>query len=283
MNMNVKQGGAGFGRSESQRFRAIARAVAPAIFACVMLALAGIGGLAAQSAPDAPIAPSAASRWDTRLAALDPLRPMDYLELGEEVADAATNDADRRLARELFGYAGALDSARLGRSAMLALAAIAETPGERMRASSAAELVGGRGAARTAFSADPAQIEALSRAISFHRRGDGRKALAALRQDDADALLDKVGEPLAGTAKVFREECKAMRSNSGAVPIADIVRRGLLVELALRSGDLRPPALDIALLGDAPLIEIDLADPMSTWRVDPSKPWWRNGHWSGNG
>jgi hypothetical protein len=41
--------------------------------------------------------------------------------------------------------------------------------------------------------------------------------------------------------------------------------------------------VNAALPGAPPLIEIDLADPMSTWRVDPSKPWWRNGHWSGNG
>ena len=58
--------------------------IASAMLWCATAVLAAIAGLAAQNAP------SAASRWDTRLAALDPLRPMDYLELGEEVADAAT-------------------------------------------------------------------------------------------------------------------------------------------------------------------------------------------------
>jgi hypothetical protein len=88
-------------------------------------------------------APSAESRWDARLARLDPVRPMDYLELGEEVADQAGSDAERRLARELFGYAGALDPTRLGRSAMLALASIARrdpscAPAVRARAAAIA-------------------------------------------------------------------------------------------------------------------------------------------------
>ncbi|MEY4822510.1 MAG: hypothetical protein RLY72_2162, partial [Planctomycetota bacterium] len=38
--------------------------------------------------------------------------------------------------------------------------------------------------------------------------------------------------------------------------------------------------LDLALQGDEPLIEIDLSDPVSTWRVDPSRAWWREGKWS---
>lgn len=240
-----------------------------------LLALAG--GIAARPAP------AADARWDARLARLDPVRPMDYLELGEEVADQAVSDAERRLARELFGYAGALDPTRLGRSAMLALASIAESDAERARALAAAELVGGRGASRAGLVAEPAQVEALARAISYHRRGEGRKALAALKQGDGDGLLDEVGVALSGGAEVFREECKAARAGASPVSDEDVIARGLLIEHALRTGDLRTPGLDMALFGDAPLVEIDLTDPESTWRVDPSRPWWRDGKWSGNG
>jgi hypothetical protein len=35
------------------------------------------------------------------------------------------------------------------------------------------------------------------------------------------------------------------------------------------------------LRGDEPLIEIDPSDPAALWQVDPTKPWWRNGKWSG--
>lgn len=226
-------------------------------------------------------------RWDARLARLDPLRPIEYLELGEEIADAATNDDERLLARQLFGLAGALDQARVGRSAMLAIAGVARSDSERARALAAAELVGGRadraGGPRSAIASEPKQLESLSRALSFHRRGEGRRALNALKQDDADALLEAVGPALAGEARVFREECKALKPGSEPPNDAWVIRRGLLVEHALRSGDLRTPGLDLILNGDAPLIEIDLGDPQSIWGVDPRKPWWRGGRWSGNG
>lgn len=251
-------------------------------FWCMLATTATIAlGLGAMAAMPAPA--SFAGAWDERLAALDPVRPMEYLELGEEVAEAAANDDERRLARELFGYAGALDPARLGRSAMLAIAATAENPAERQRALAAAELVGGRGKRRAGLVAEPAQIEALSRAISYHRRAEGRKALGVLRADDADALLEKVGDALSGGAQVFREECKAMKPGVAPVRDEDVIVRGHLVELALRNGDLRSPGLDLALFGDEPLVEIDLSDPESTWRVNPRQPWWRGGRWSGNG
>ena len=99
--------------------------------------------------------------WDARLAVLDPLRPYDYFELAEEVADAATTDAERGLARELFGYAGALDTDRLGRSALLALASMAPTARERDRAMAAAEIIGGRGGALQSFRPDAEQVESL--------------------------------------------------------------------------------------------------------------------------
>lgn len=248
-----------------------------ALLLAVILSCAGFGGMAA-SRPSAGV-----DRWEQRLARLDPVRPIDYLELGEEVADSASSAAEKRLARELFGFAGALDPARLGRSAMLALASVAETDAERARALAAAELVGGRGAKRRSLVAEPAQLESLARAISYHRRAEGRKALAALKQDNADELLSRVGGALAGDAQVFRDECKAMKPGSQPVTDEDMVARGMLVELALRAGDLRTPGLDMALFGDAALPEIDLSDPESTWSVDPRRAWWRGGKWSGNG
>lgn len=207
---------------------------------------------------------------------------MDYLDLGEEVADAATTEDERILARELFGLAGALDAARLGRSAMLALASVATDDAERARATAGAELVGGKGIERRDIAPEPAQLESLARAISYHRRGEGRKALNVLKQDNSDALLERVGEALAGGADVFRSECANMPT--GGPPLSDesMVVQGMLVELALRSGDLRAPGVDLALYNDEPLIEIDLSDPQSTWRVDPARAWWRNGKWSGN-
>lgn len=226
---------------------------------------------------------SAASRWKDRLSRLDPLRPLDYLELGEEVADTAADEADRELARQLFGFAGALDPERLGRSAMLALAALAGDASARTRAEAAAELVGGKGVVRQALRVEPMQLEALARSFSFHRRGDGRRAQAALRQNGADALLEAIGPRLPGGAQGYRDECAAMRTSGVSLVDAEMVRRQLEIELALRRGELRGLSLDAALRGDAPLVEIDLADPKALWGVDPTRPWWRDGAWRSNG
>lgn len=279
------------------------------------------GALLAGAASAAPARPSASAgavsaarastradvtRWNARLEQLDPLRPMDYLELGEEVADGATSAEERSLARQLFGLAGALDSPRLGRSAMLAIAALAEDEPARVRARAAAELVGGRGGAgggaggrrvdgfgggdalvggrsSSAVGANDvlaeAQIEALSRSFSFYRRGDGRRALMALGQSGADALLDAIGPQLPGGAEAYRAECRAMRTG-GAMPFdSEMIRRQLEIELALRRGEARELSLDVALRGDVPLLEIDLADPRALWGVDAARAWWRGGEW----
>jgi hypothetical protein len=249
--------------------------------ACVMATalMAGGAGLpAAQSAGGA-----SATRWKDRLLALDPLRPLDYLELGEEIADTAIDESDRDLARQLFGFAGALDPERLGRSAMLALAALAGDATERARAMAAAELVGGKGVVREALRVEPAQLEALARSFSYHRRGDGRRAQTALRQNGADALLELVGPRLPGGAQGYRDECAAMRASGVSLAEPEMVRRQFEIELALRRGELRALSLDAALRGDSPLVEIDLGDPKALWGVDPSRPWWRDGIWRSNG
>jgi hypothetical protein len=229
--------------------------------------------------------------WEVRLAALDPARPIEYLELAEEVADGLAADATgttapqpgaeatRALARQLYGLAGALDPARLGRSAMLGIATLAETAEARRRAELAAELVGGRGASRESLRIDPAALESLSRAFSYYRRGNGTKALAALRQSGADALLDAIGPGIAGGAEAFRSECRAMRGANRLPADPETESRLLFVELALRRGEIRGVGLDILLQGDAPLPEIDLADPQALWGVNPKRAFWREGGW----
>lgn len=236
----------------------------------------------AEAAPSGRPAPSS-EPWDARLSQLDPARPIEYLELAEEIADGLAKDAGdearRRLARELYALAGALDAARLGRSAMLGIATLAETDDARERAELAAELVGGRGVARASLRVEPAALEALSRAFSFYRRGNGTKALAALRQSGADLLLDAIGDGIPGGAQAFRNECRAMRGANRLPADPDLEGRLLMVELALRRGDARGVGLGILLEGDAPLPEIDLSDPQALWGVNPKRAFWRDGGW----
>lgn len=258
------------------RLLRLARTVAVVAIAGAVVAMAPTADAVARQASAPP------SRWEERLARLDPLRPLDYLELAEEVADAAQDDDERALARELFGLAGALDTERLGRSAMLALAALATDATARARATAAAELVGGKGVVRESLRFEPAQIEALSRSFSHYRRGDGRRALVVLRQNGAEALLEAVGPRLPGGAQGYRDDCAAMRSSGVQVLDPEMLRRQLEIELALRRGELRSLSLDVALRGDGPLVEIDLADPKALWGVDPARPWWRDGRWRDN-
>lgn len=267
--------------------RALVRTACAVGLALGSTMLAAAGGESVQqggqdAAAQGAAAEPASVRFAARLALLDPLRPLDYLALGEEVADSARSGEDLDLARQLFGFAGALDTERLGGSAMLALAAIAPGDAERVRAQSAAELLGGRAAVRRSERYEAAQIDALARCFSFHRRGDGRRALSALKQNGAERLLERIGARLPGGAQGFRDECAAMRG--GGVPISDpdMIRRQLELELAMRRGETRSLSLDVALDGDEPLPELDLADPKSLWGVDPSRAWWRNGGWSGS-
>jgi hypothetical protein len=95
-------------------------------------------------------------------------------------------------------------------------------------------------------------------------------------------VLDELGDAIPGGAGGFRATLDAMKGGSGVLPDPETVRRLLLLELALRRGDARMISLDILLRGDEPLIEIDPNDPAALWQVDPAKPWWRNGRWSGS-
>ncbi|MFM7051732.1 MAG: hypothetical protein ACKOYN_06325 [Planctomycetota bacterium] len=248
--------------------------IALAVVAAVLLSAAG------------EARPEGAERWKDRLERLDPLDPLGYLELAEEVADAAEREDERRLAAELYGLAGALDVPRLGRSAMLGLSSLAREPAERARTLAAAAILGASHGGSAAASAEPLsqatdqQIDALARAFSYHRRGDGRRAMNALRQSGADELLEAVGPVLPGGAAAFRDECRAMRSGGGPGADPETARAQMLIELALRQGRAAPLGVEMALTGDRPLVEVDLSDPQSVWRVDPRRPWWRNGGWA---
>jgi hypothetical protein len=235
-------------------------------------------------------------QWNARLLALDPARPADYFNLAEEISDAfpaqatgvagstatnaAQNEAQRELARQLFALAGALNTPIFGRSAMLAISELAISTQSRERALAAAEIVGGRGEKKSVFRPESAQIEALARAFSFYRKGMGTKALSALRQSDADALLDAISDAIPGGAAAMRVECKSMRANTRVYLDPQHERTLMLIELALRRGELRGLGLDIVVHGDRPLIEIDRDDVASLWQIDPKRVWWRDGAWS---
>ena len=232
--------------------------------------------------------PDAADTWRQRLEALRPERPMAYLELAEEVADAGLTRADRTLARHLFGLAGALDTDHLGRSACLGLADLAEKEPARRRLLALASLLGdddgARGPAGEGGLADEYTLTAalaVTEAFSHYRRGRGPQALAALRRPGAGELLEQCGRLLPGGAHRFLEDCKLYRGNLRPNVSGGHLVLMLRLEVGLLAGDGRPWSSDLLLGGGAPLIEVDPDRVTDTLGTDGTRPLYRGGWWVG--
>jgi hypothetical protein len=239
--------------------------------------------------------------WDARLEQLRPQEPERYLELAEEVADAASNDTDRALARHLFALAGALEPERLGRSACLALADMEENAQAKRRLQALAALLpgppsigtlpatGGAGAGGMPVWSPSAAL-AVTEALSYYRRGDGQRALTALKTPGADALLQHFGRVLPGGYARFIEDCKLYRGGGGGasgqaptLAFADILRM-LRFESSILSGSDRSWSSELLLSGGGAgageaLIEVDPLSLQESLGIDASKPLYRAGRW----
>ena len=224
--------------------------------------------------------------WTPRLEALAPEQPMAYFELAEEVADAARDEAGRALARHLLGLAGALDPTRLGRSACLALADLAIDEHVRRRYQALATLLDRRGGVGGWSRAPEDEIDrgaalALAEALSHYRTGHGGRALAALRDPGAMALLQQHGDVLRGGAERFLADCRLYRGQSRPyVSDQDLVRM-LRLEVALLAGHERSWADELLLAGGRPLVDVDPGRLEETLGANPSRPYWRRGEWRG--
>lgn len=232
---------------------------------------------------------SRGGNWDARLAALDPARPLEYLELAEEVADAlpATGgDDDRRLARRLFALAGLIDRERLARSAALGLLALETDRLERQRLDAVARLLAPTSMVEAAVTEriDPAAAVALSEAFSALRIGRGTRGTTALRPPAASALLDRFGPALPGGGQRLREDLKVFTAGSMR-PEIDRARREAMfaIDDAILAGAAERPdgrlSTDLARGGDAPLLEVDVTRLETVFGTDLARPVWRDGQW----
>jgi hypothetical protein len=222
--------------------------------------------------------------WADRLAALEPGRPMDYFELGEEIADAAAGEDDRDLARRLFALAGVLDRFRLGRSSCLALADLEEDPNARRRLQALAGLLGDRmhmtlSTQRTSVEPTPGAALSVARALSHYRRGQGSKALDALEEPGATALLEAHQDALVGGLRRFVEDCKLYRGRLRPSISETDIDRMLHLELLLLAGINRPWSSELVLGYAFPLIEVDPERLEESLRIDASRCIYRDGRW----
>ncbi len=219
----------------------------------------------------------------------NPVRPIEILELAEELVDAAPSDsrgdAARARAIELAGQAGALDVAGLGRSAALFIFDVTRDPVQRARMAALAEVLGGvsaggisgsvgaAGSPAVAISSggaqrvDPAATLALARAFAAYARGQAAPARAAIEQRGAAELLDAHPELLPGGVARFRADCDRMRD--GVAPVFTAAQADALHALigAALSQKTRTWSESIALYGRAPLPDFDLSKPAELFQV----------------
>ncbi len=258
----------------------------------ILLSLSVVGAMIGFSAvpqaglPDGDEGDGGVPALRQRLRDLKPSNPMAYLELAEEVADAAGGARYLDLARHLFALAAAIDPPRLGRSGCLALADLAEGANDRRRLLALAWLLSGRASAAGLADAtgpethDRLAALAVSEALSHYRRGKGALALAALQAPGAMDLLQAHGDVLRGGTARFLADCELYRGRQRPmVSHRDLVTM-LRLEAALLSGPVRNWSGEILLSGGRPLIEVDPGRLAETTVVDTTRPYYRNGRWA---
>jgi hypothetical protein len=191
--------------------------------------------------------------------------------------------------------AGALEPERLGRSACLALADIEENPQAKRRLLALAALLPGfagaggfnssgvmgnlDGSRNAEVTWSAAAALAVTEALSFYRRGDGTRAMSALKTPGADALLQQYGRLLPGGYPRFIEDCKLYRGQqSPTLSSADIIRM-LRLEAAILAGGQRTWSSELLLSNGAPLIEVDPLHLEESLGVDVTRPLFRKGRW----
>jgi hypothetical protein len=249
-----------------------------------------LGAIAMETAPASTARPQVANaRWNDRLEALRPSEPLAYFELAEEMADAASDAAQRDLARHLFALAGSLDPDRLGGSACLAMAAMESDERAKRRMLAMAALLGGD--TFVTWRADgssmmqgrivlpigsPAAIS-LAEAFGHYRRGQGARAMETLRRPGVTELLNQCDRMLPMRAARFIDECRQMRGARPRLSAIDLIRM-LRLEAALLGAE-RTWSSDWLLTEGRPLIEVDPMRMHDALGVDASRPYFRNGRW----
>lgn len=230
--------------------------------------------------------PDAMSQWVDRLELLAPEDPLAYFELGEEVQDAATTRQERALARALFGLAGLLDRAALGRSAALAIASLEETPLAKRRLEAAAALLGAGRSIDLGGQESNGQFEgtwegrlAFCNALGALRRGDGSRAVRHLDVADARGVANRLAPLLPGGQTRLERDIEVHRGGLRPDMSEAEVETQLIAEsIALAE---RAPSFAFALhrWRSAPLIVVDLTELDRLFGADATKPYYRNNRW----
>lgn len=217
-----------------------------------------------------------------RLVGLDPSRPLDYLEAGEDAARDGDVDLARQLYRRCGSLAAAADDPGMAASAALGMASLEDPSGghgawatwhalARMLAPS--RVTGGM---RVAPDADRLRFAEL---ISHYRAGRSLQAQRLGRDPSCVALARAWGALLPGGGEGFIRACTGLSASAPPQLSPRQADQLMAVEAALLARS--PRALDELRCGlGAPIPEIDARDPVGAFGIDDATWWWRDGRWS---
>lgn len=219
-------------------------------------------------------------------------------------------------------HAGSRSAFRLGPSVCLALAAIAERDDESRWLRALAETMTDRpiGSLEAGAGASAYPLEAafnVATAMGLARAGEGRRAEQCLEKPGAAELLEKLeAAPSFNRStteirhflrRAIRDwpvcpQCRNRRvvpagvSRQGEMILCDTCRGNpgpkmteaelasqLRVEAMLLQGTHRSWAAQVLADDGAPLRDLDIGELAGTYRVDVTKPLWRNGAWTEDG
>jgi len=244
-----------------------------------------VATIAAPMSSPAAAPPDRAFDLEARLEALDPARPIEYLELAEEIAEGLEpgGGTDRTLARRLYGLAGRLDPDGLAASAALGIASLATDPRTRDRYRAAASLldpdaVRGDGTARPEV--DAATAMEISEAFGEFRSGRAIGLRRTLQDPARVRLLRSWDEALPGGVDWLRRQVEAAGRGRPALSRGDALAM-IRVELALLDRGRPDWSTLLAVEQDPPIVDLR-ADRVPSLLLDDesaARPRYRNGAW----
>jgi hypothetical protein len=222
---------------------------------------------------------------ETRLAALDPARPIEYLELAEEIAEglAAGSGTDRALARRLYGLAGRLDPDRLAASAALGIASLTPDVRTADRYRAAASMLdpdSARAMDDSRPEVDGTTAMEISEAFGEFRTGRATALRRVLQDPARERLLRTWDQALPGGVDWLNTQVEAAGRGRPALDRSDALAM-IRIELILLDRGRPSWSTLLAVEGDPPIVDLR-ADRIPSLLLDDesaSRPRYRSGQW----
>ena len=239
---------------------------------------------------DAAFSPEIIARWQSRLEALTPSNPAEYLNLAEEVADESNDAGSQLLARQLYSLAASMDAGTLATTAALGLAALENDQTIEGRKAiqrwlaiaqrwSKSEISNGADLSRGVDMVGSAVRLGVVEAIVQYRRGYGRRANDRLKKPQVRAFFDSFMQKVPGGVEEF-DRLSAIHTNGTPPPLSPETIDALL---RVEHGLLKPKSVlwsDAISMGEGePTFDAPIGSAVEIFGVDPTRNRWTPNGW----